>query len=92
MNKIVKAIKLIGNPSKLVVRMNSNGFARLFSDKFFLKCEYNYTFGKKLNLKDPKTYNEKLQWLKLYDRRFEYTVMVDKYLVRDYIREKLGEE
>jgi len=48
--------------------------------------------GKKLDLKDPQTFNEKLQWLKLYDRRPEYTMMVDKYLVRNYIAEVLGEE
>ena len=48
--------------------------------------------GKKLNLKNPKTYNEKLQWLKLYDRKKEYTMMVDKFAVREYIAEKLGEE
>ena len=46
----------------------------------------------KLDLSNPVTFNEKLQWLKLYDRRPEYTMMVDKYLVRDYIANKLGEE
>ena len=48
--------------------------------------------GRELDLNDPKTFNEKLQWLKLYDRRPEYTTVVDKYLVRDYIRQALGEE
>ena len=43
-------------------------------------------------INNPKTFNEKLQWLKLHDRRPEYTIMVDKYKVRDYIKEKLGEE
>lgn len=92
MKKIVKAIKLIGNPAKMVVRLNSHGFARLFSDKFFLKCEYKYAFGKKLNLKDPQTFNEKLQWLKLYNRRPEYTAMVDKYEVKKYVADIIGEE
>ena len=92
MKKIVKAIKLIGNPAKMVVRLNSHGFARLFSDKFFLKCEYKHIFGKKLNLKDPQTFNEKLQWLKLYDRRSEYTAMVDKYEVKKYVADMIGEE
>ena len=92
MKKIVKAIKLIGNPAKMVVRLNSHGFARLFPDKFFLKCEYKHTFGKKLNLKDPQTYNEKIQWLKLYDRRLEYTAMVDKYEAKKYVADIIGEE
>ncbi len=48
--------------------------------------------GKKLNLKEPQTFNEKLQWLKLYDRRPEYTTMVDKYAVKEYVAEKIGAE
>ena len=48
--------------------------------------------GKELNLSDPKTYNEKLQWLKIHDRRPEYTTYVDKYKVRDYIAKTIGEE
>ncbi|MEX2512332.1 MAG: ATP-grasp fold amidoligase family protein [Cyclobacteriaceae bacterium] len=43
-------------------------------------------------LENPKTFSEKLQWLKLYDRNQEYTKMVDKYQVREYIKEQLGEE
>ena len=46
----------------------------------------------KLNLKEPQTFNEKIQWLKLYDRKPEYSNMVDKYEVRKYITEKIGEE
>ncbi len=48
--------------------------------------------GKKLDLKDPKTFNEKLQWLKLYDRNPEYTKMVDKYEVKKYVADIIGEE
>ena len=43
--------------------------------------------GKKLNLENPQTFNEKLQWLKLYNRKDEYTMMADKYAVREYISE-----
>lgn len=46
----------------------------------------------KLNLENPKTYNEKLQWLKIYNRRPEYTIMSDKYMVRDYVEKKIGKE
>ena len=62
------------------------------SDENFVKIQYKKRLKKKLNLKEPKTFNEKLQWLKLYDHKEEYTKMVDKYLVRDYIKEKIGEE
>ena len=47
---------------------------------------------KKLNLDNPITYNEKLQWLKLYDRNPQYTKMVDKYEVKNYVKEVIGEE
>lgn len=61
-------------------------------DATFLKLAYKSRMGKKLNLQNPQTFNEKLQWLKLYDRKPEYTMMVDKYKVREYIADKLGEE
>lgn len=48
--------------------------------------------GKKLKLKNPKTYSEKLQWLKLYDRNPEYIKLVDKYEVKPYVADKIGEE
>lgn len=61
-------------------------------DKVFLESAFRARFGRKLNLNNPETFNEKLQWLKLYNRKPEYTKMVDKYLVRDYVKEKIGEE
>lgn len=61
-------------------------------DKVFLEVAFRARFGRKLNLNNPETFNEKLQWLKLYNRKPEYTKMVDKYLVRDYVKEKIGEE
>lgn len=69
-----------------------NKFFQKYDDEKFLKIAYRARMGKRLNLKNPKTYNEKLQWLKLYDRKPEYTTMVDKYAVREYIKEKIGEE
>ncbi|MCR5361421.1 MAG: glycosyl transferase [Bacteroidales bacterium] len=48
--------------------------------------------GKEMNWKNPQTFNEKLQWLKVHNRKSEYTVMVDKYLVKKYVAEKIGEE
>ncbi|MGO4499663.1 ATP-grasp fold amidoligase family protein [Paenibacillus sp. 2RAB27] len=61
-------------------------------DKVYLKLLFQHRMGKKLNLENPTTYNEKLQWLKLYDRKPEYTEMVDKHEVRKYIGETIGEE
>ena len=58
----------------------------------FLKRMYRIRMGRELNLERPETYTEKLQWLKLYDHRPEYTVMVDKYEVKNYVAEKIGPE
>lgn len=61
-------------------------------DAKYLKILYRYRLGKTLNLEDPRTFNEKIQWLKLYDRKALYTQIVDKYEVRNYIKEKIGEK
>lgn len=61
-------------------------------DPLMLKLLYRFKLGKKLNLKNPRTFNEKLQWLKLYDRKPEYTTMVDKYAVKKYVANRIGEE
>ncbi|MBR4859374.1 MAG: glycosyl transferase [Clostridia bacterium] len=67
-------------------------YTSLLPDKVYLKKLYKKKIGKELNLKNPTLFNEKLNWLKLYDRRPEYTMMVDKYRVREYIKETIGEE
>ena len=67
-------------------------YTSLLPDKLYLKKLYKKKTGKELNLKNPTLFNEKLNWLKLYNRRPEYTMMADKYRVRDYIKEKIGEE
>ena len=64
----------------------------LLPAKQYLKLRYRLAFKKPLNLKNPKTYNEKLQWMKLYDHNPLYTQLVDKYDVRQYIANKIGEE
>ena len=61
-------------------------------DKLYLKLMYKIKMNKNLDLKNPQTFNEKLQWLKLYDRKDIYTKLVDKYEVRDYISETIGKE
>ena len=84
-------IYYLKNPSNffesLVMKFNF-----LFSDKLYLKILFRLKMGYRLNLKNPKTFNEKLQWLKLYDRKPEYTTMVDKYDVKKYVANIIGEE
>lgn len=69
-------------------------FTRLFwfvPSKPYLKLVYRAKVGRKLNLNPPKTFNEKLQWLKLHDIHPEYSNLADKVKVREYIAETLGE-
>lgn len=61
-------------------------------DREYLERRFRAELGKSLDLDNPRTFNEKLQWLKLYNRKPEYTMMVDKYKVREYIARTLGEE
>ena len=68
------------------------GFYDKMDDESFLKMAYKRKFGKELDLKNPVTFNEKLQWLKLHDRKPEYTTMVDKYEAKAYIAQKIGKE
>lgn len=62
------------------------------SDEFYLRTLWRMLMGYKLDLKNPKTFNEKLQWLKLYDRNPLYTLLVDKYRVKEWVAEKIGAE
>lgn len=62
------------------------------SDKTYLSLAYKVFIGKKMNWKSPKGFNEKLQWLKIYDRNPKYRELVDKFLVRDYIKKTIGED
>lgn len=61
-------------------------------DKTYLKLKFRLRTGQTLNLNNPQTFSEKLQWLKLYDRRPEYVTMVDKIAVKDYVAKIIGEE
>lgn len=64
----------------------------LISDKAAIKIFYRYRFKKNINLKNPQTFNEKLNWIKLYYRKDIFTTMVDKYEVKKLVTSKIGEE
>ena len=61
-------------------------------DKWFLQLFYYLNTGKYLNLRTPQTFGEKIQWLKLYNRQPEYTMMVDKYAVKGYVAGIIGQD
>lgn len=98
MNIVIKCVsKLYNRPliffSLCIERMPGSRFIKkLMPDKFYLKHMFRLVFGYELNLKHPRTFCEKLQWLKLYDRRPEYTTMVDKYSAKQYVADIIGEE
>lgn len=64
----------------------------LFPDKFYLQLIYRLRMGEKLHLDNSRKFTEKIQWLKLYNRKPEYTMMVDKYAVKDYVENIIGKE
>lgn len=91
-NIINKANKYISNQEYRLMVNSKLGFYNKVDDKKFIEKMFKVTMKYPLNLENPKTFNEKLQWLKLYNRNPLYTKLVDKYKVRDYISEKIGEE
>ena len=64
----------------------------ILPDKVYLRLAYRSVFGKKLNLDNPQSFNEKIQWLKLYDRNPNYSFMVDKYEVKKFVEDIIGKE
>lgn len=92
MAKLKTILRLLKNPRKMIKPLGHRGLFNWLPDMPYLKLVYRAEMQKKLNLNEPKTFNEKLQWLKLYDRNPIYTKYVDKYEVRSYIAETIGEE
>ena len=70
----------------------SRGFYHNIPDDIYLKKMFKIKLGYDLDLIEPKTYNEKLQWLKLYDRNPNYSMLVDKYEVKKYVSSVIGSE
>ena len=61
-------------------------------DAPYIKLRYRFQVGKRLELQHPHSFQEKLQWLKLYDHNPEYTRLVDKILVKDYVASLIGKD
>lgn len=89
---ISKVVKYLTDKNYRFIINDYLGLHNKMDDRKYLERKFEVKVGNKLHLAAPVTFNEKLQWLKLYNRKPEYTMMVDKYRVREYIAEKLGEE
>lgn len=89
MNNLITYIK---DPKVRFSFLASRGFYNNMPDEKYLKKKYKIMIGNELNLSNPQTFNEKIQWLKLYDRKPIYTTMVDKYKVKKYVSDIIGEE
>lgn len=77
---------------KIPFEVHNMGYERFVTDYLFIKSRYREEVGLVLNLKNPSTFNEKLQWLKLYDRNPLYTLMVDKKEAKNYVASIIGSE
>lgn len=93
--KFKKAIYYLSHPRQIYVRfavkkLNKN--AAKYNDFDFIKKKYKIIFGKEINLDNPKTFNEHINWMKLYFRDPILGKLVDKIAVRDYVKEKIGEQ
>lgn len=91
MNILSKIYKFLSHPRLIILYLAEHKVLRL-SDKTYIKIYFNHYMNYKLNLNNPKTFNEKLQWLKIHDRNQIYSKLVDKYEVKKYIAEKIGDE
>ena len=87
-----KILKLLKDPKYRFDFLESYKILNCLSDRAFLNYKWRVVFNKKLDLKNPKTFNEKLQWLKLYDRKKIYTTMVDKLEVKKQVASIIGDK
>lgn len=84
--------KILHNKSMIFSYASASGLLNFLSDTTYLKMMYRVNMGQSLNLDSPQTFNEKLQWLKIHDRNPLYTSLVDKYEVKQYVADRIGEK
>ena len=85
-----RMIDVIKNPYLIFSYYAAKNHFKWMNDKLYLKLMYRAKVNKKLNIRNPETFNEKLQWLKIYDRKDYYINLVDKFEVKKYIEKKIG--
>lgn len=87
-----KLSRLVKRPSLIIPWLGERGFFHSMDDESYLNICYKAYLGKELDLDNPTTYTEKLQWLKLYDRNPLYTTLVDKVKVKLWASNRIGSD
>lgn len=87
-----KIKKIAHNPLAIVPSLGYRGFLNFVPDTVYLKMVYRGLLGKRLNLLNPKSFNEKIQWLKLHDRNPIYSDLVDKYEANRIVWKIIGKQ
>ena len=90
MSKLATAISLLKNPYIFIMGLDKNGLLKWMPDSLFAKLSFHGMMGTKLHLDNPVTFNEKLQWLKVYDHREEYALYVDKIAAKKTVGDIIG--
>lgn len=90
--KLNRLLKTLLSPRDWKYRLICHYPSMIKDDREYIEYIWKHKMNYPLNLDNPQTFNEKLQWLKLYDRRSEYTTMVDKYAVKKYVADIIGEK
>ncbi len=80
------------DPSLICKKFLATKLARIIPDETILKMQFKLNLNKSLSLENPQSFNEKIQWLKLYDRNPLYSTLIDKYDVKEYVAKVIGEE
>ena len=91
-NALSKLKSFVIDKNYRTLLLAEKGFFNGMDDEKYLRLIFNARMGHPLNLENPVTFNEKLQWLKLHDRNPIYPKLVDKYEVKKYVAEKIGEQ
>lgn len=92
MKDFLKAYRLLKTNKRKFVAILLQKYGFLFPDTLYIKLLYKLKIGKKLDLEHPRLFNEKLQWLKLYNHNPLYSTLVDKYFVKEYVAHEIGDK
>lgn len=93
LNRIIRAgFKYIFDSEYRFLNDANRGKYNYLDDETFIKRKFRAEMGYDIDLENPQTFNEKINWLKLYDRNPEYSIIVDKYAVKQYVSDRIGAE